>query len=490
VELHYLSLHEAHQLLMRREISAVELTRAVLQRVHAVDEVYRAYLLITEELALQQAEAADRRFASGEANLLTGVPMALKDIISTTGIRTTCGSRILENYVPVYQGQVVDRLLACGAVLIGKTNMDEFAMGSSTEHSAFYPTRNPWDPERVPGGSSGGSAAAVAAGEAVYALGTDTGGSIRQPAALTGTVGIKPTYGRVSRYGLVAFASSLDQIGPFARTVADVAAVLGVIAGPDPHDSTTLPAPVPDYTAALTGDLHGIVLGVPREYFPAELEAGVRTRITEAIRTLEGLGARIEEISLPSTEYALASYYIIAPSEAMSNLARYDGVRYGLRVPSMDIWEMFDQTRELGFGAEVKRRIILGAYALSKGYYDEYYVKAQKVRTLVKQDFDRAFAKVDAIIGPTSPTVAFRLGERTADPLAMYLADVFTLPANMAGICGISVPCGLWDGLPVGLQILGKPLGEETILRVAHAYEQAAGTHTLRPPELKIEVMQ
>ena len=478
----YLSVREVRDALARREVSSVELTSAMLDRITRLDPEIGAYLMTADSMALDQAESADRRLAAGDADVLTGVPMALKDIISVAGVRTTCGSRILENYVPVYQGPVVDMLQAQDTVMLGKTNMDEFAMGSSTEHSAFYPTRNPWDTDRVPGGSSGGSAAAVSAGLGYFALGTDTGGSIRQPAALTGTVGLKPTYGRVSRYGLVAFASSLDQIGPFARSVADVAIVLGAIAGYDSRDSTSLEVAVPDYTAALTGDVRGLRVGIPSEYLPKEMDEGVRTKVMEALKTLEGLGATLHEISLPATEHALSSYYIVAPSEAMSNLARYDGVRFGLREQADDVWEMFDKTRESGFGAEVKRRILLGAYALSKGYYDAYYVKAQKVRQLVVQDFERAFGQVDVIVGPTSPTTAFRLGEKLGDPIAMYLADVFTLPANMAGICGISVPCGLSEGLPVGLQILGPQLGESTILRAAHAYEQASGNDALHPP--------
>src|SRR5579884_2665259 len=476
---------DLHELMARREISSVDVTRATLERVQRLDPDVGAYLLVTEEQALAQAVEADRAYAEDRANALTGIPFALKDIISTLGIRTTCGSRILENYVPVYQGQVAGRLLESGAVLIGKTNMDEFAMGSSTEHSGFFPARNPWDLERVPGGSSGGSAAAVSAGLVTFALGTDTGGSIRQPAGLCGVVGVKPTYGRVSRYGLVAFASSLDQIGPITRTVEDAAAVLSVIAGEDPADATSLRAPVPDYLASLTADLHGIRVGVAREYFPDGLEAGVRANVEAAISTLESAGAKMVDISLPMTEYALSSYYIVAPSEAMSNLARYDGVRFGHREHGDTIWEMFDRTRNAGFGREVKRRILLGAYALSKGYYDAYYVKAQQVRELVRQDFQRAFEQVDVIVGPTSPTTAFRLGERLSDPYAMYLADVFTLPANMAGICGVSVPCGLSEGLPVGLQILGNRLDEATMLKVAHAYQQSSENGTQRPPILQ-----
>ena len=481
-QLHFSTVQQLHELLLKRDVSSVEVTRSALDRVTQLDPKLHAFLLVTEDIALAQAAEADRRIARGDAGPLTGIPFALKDLINIRGVRTTCGSRILENYVPVYQGQVVDRLASAGAVLLGKTNMDEFAMGSSTEHSGFFPTHNPWDLTRVPGGSSGGSAAAVSAGLAYFALGTDTGGSIRQPAALTGVVGVKPTYGRVSRYGLVAFASSLDQIGPFARTVEDAALVLSVIAGHDHRDSTSLQADVPAYVSQLGSDTRSIRIGVPREYFPESLSPGVAESVRGALSTLESLGAQIEEISLPSTEVTLSSYYIIAPSEAMSNLARYDGVRFGLRVEDGDVWDMFDRTREVGFGTEVKRRILLGAYALSKGYYEAFYVKAQLVRSLVKAEFDRAFEKVDLILGPTSPTTAFRLGEKLDDPLAMYLADVFTLPANMAGICGISVPCGLSSGLPVGLQILGRQLGEPAMFRVAHAYEKAAGFTSLRPP--------
>ncbi|HEV3312767.1 MAG TPA: Asp-tRNA(Asn)/Glu-tRNA(Gln) amidotransferase subunit GatA [Chloroflexota bacterium] len=481
IDLSYLTLLGARQKLDRGEVSSADLTRASLDRIARTDADLGAFLLVTAEQALEQARLADKRLAHGTGGPLTGIPFALKDIISVRGIRTTCGSHILENYVPVYQGQVAQRLLDQGAVLLGKTNMDEFAMGSSTEHSAFRPCRNPWNRSRVPGGSSGGSAAAVAAGLAYFALGTDTGGSIRQPAALTGVVGVKPSYGRVSRHGLVAFASSLDQIGPFARTVRDAALVLGLIAGHDPLDSTTLRHPVPDYVSQLEGGVKGLTIGLPREYFPDSMEPGVAARVAEALAVLEREGARIKQISLPTTEAALSSYYIVAPSEAMSNLARYDGVRFGLREASGDIWELFDRTREAGFGSEVKRRILLGAYALSKGYYDAYYVKAQQVRALVKAEFDRAFDEVDVIVGPTSPTVAFELGAKLGDPVAMYLADVFTLPANMAGICGISVPCGMSDGLPVGLQVLGPRLGEPVMFRVAHAYESAAGFSDLHP---------
>ena len=487
MNLPYATITEARDLLRRGDISSVELTRAYLDRIERIDPRIGAFLRTTPELALRQAREADDRLARGCAGPLTGIPIALKDILSTEGITTTCGSRILEDYVPQYSATVVRRLFDAGVVLLGKTNMDEFAMGSSNENSAFGPVRNPWDLERVPGGSSGGSAAAVAAGETVFAIGTDTGGSIRQPAALTGTVGLKPTYGRVSRFGLVAFASSLDQIGPITRSVADAATVLKEIAGPDPLDSTAIDAPVPNYERSLTGDIEGVRLGVPREYFGQGIDPCVQSVIYEALDTYRRLGATVEEVSLPHTEYALSTYYIVSPAEAMANLARYDGVRHGLSVVGEDIWEMFGRTREVGFGREVKRRILLGTYALSAGYYDAYYLKAQKVRTLVRRDFEAAFERVDVLVTPTTPTVAFRLGEKTSDPLQMYLSDVYTVPINMAGICGVSIPAGHCEGLPVGLQILGRPFGEETILRVAHAFEQATDHH-VRRPELEMTV--
>jgi aspartyl-tRNA(Asn)/glutamyl-tRNA(Gln) amidotransferase subunit A len=414
---------------------------------------------------------------------LRGIPIAVKDILCTAGIPTTCGSRILEDFIPPYDATVVARLKAAGAVILGKTNTDEFAMGSSTENSAFFPTHNPWDLERVPGGSSGGSAAAVAAGECLGALGTDTGGSVRQPAALCGIVGLKPTYGRVSRYGLIAFASSLDQVGVLTRDVTDAAILLNVIAGHDPLDSTSLDAPVPDATAALTGDIRGMRVGVPREYFIPGMQPEVEAAVRAALEKLADLGAEIVEVSLPHTDYALPVYYLIAPAEASANLARYDGVRYGLRIVGNSLEDTYKQTRGQGFGPEVKRRIMLGTYALSAGYYDAYYLKAQKVRTLIKGDFDRAFQQVDVIVTPTSPTTAFRIGEKTDDPIQMYLSDIFTLSVNLAGICGINVPCGFdAQGLPIGLQIMGPALGETTILRVAYAYEQATDWHTRRPP--------
>ena len=481
----YLTIRDARALLDTRQVTSVELTEAALRRIETLDSHVCAFLKVTPEAAIAAAHSADERLRRGEGGTLTGIPMALKDILSTAGINTTCGSRILETYVPRYTATAVQRLIEAGAVPLGKTNLDEFAMGSSTENSGYFPTHNPWDLERVPGGSSGGSAAAVASGMAVFALGTDTGGSIRQPAALTGTVGLKPTYGRVSRYGLVAFASSLDQIGPITRSVEDAAMVLGCIAGHDPCDSTSLQAPVPDYARSLDGDLRGVRLGLPTEYFEQGVAPGVETAVRDAVQLYRDLGASVQEMSLPHTRYALSTYYIIAPSEARANLARYDGVRYGLSCPGVDIWEMFSRTRQAGFGTEVKRRILLGSYALSAGYYEAYYVKAQKVRTLVRRDFERAFEQVDALITPTTPTVAFRIGEKTSDPLEMYLSDVYTVPINIAGICGMSLPAGFSDGLPVGLQILARPLGETTMLRVAHAFERATDYHK-RHPRLEV----
>jgi len=465
-------------------ISSEELTRAYLDRIDRLDQgLVQAYVTVTPELALEQARAADARRRAGEDAPLLGLPMALKDLVLTRGIRTTCSSKMLEQFVPIEDATITKKLYAAGAVLLGKTNMDEFAMGSSTENSAFFPTRNPWgDLSRVPGGSSGGSAAAVAAKLAPFSIGSDTGGSIRQPASLCGVVGMKPTYGRVSRYGLIAFASSLDQLGPLTVDVADCALIAEVIAGHDPLDSTSLDAPVPNYLEALTGDLKGVRLGVPKEYFVAGMEPGVEASIQAAIDTLRGLGAEIGEVSLPHSDYGLAAYYIIAPAECSANLARYDGVKYGYSAPDAEnMWDGYYKTRGRGFGEEVKRRIMLGTYALSSGYYDAFYVKAQKIRTLIKQDFDRAFERFDAIIAPTSPTVAFEIGAKTDDPLAMYLNDVCTIPVNLAGLPGISVPCGLSDGLPVGLQVIGKALGESTLLRVAHAFEQARGGPIARP---------
>ncbi|GAB4405765.1 MAG: Asp-tRNA(Asn)/Glu-tRNA(Gln) amidotransferase subunit GatA [Anaerolineales bacterium] len=491
---HALTIHEAGELLRAGDLSSAELTRAILERIHRLDPRVRAYLRVVPEAALAQAEAADallarwRREGGALPPRLLGIPLAIKDILCTRGIPTTCGSRILENFVPPYDATAVERLKAQGAVVLGKTNTDEFAMGSSTENSAYFTTRNPWDLSRVPGGSSGGSAAAVAADMALGALGSDTGGSVRQPAGLCGVVGLKPTYGRVSRWGLVAFASSLDQIGPIAKDVRDCAILLQAITGHDPRDSTSVDAPVPDYLAALEGGIRGLRVGVPREYFVEGVQAGVADAVRAALRVLEGLGATLVEVSLPHTEYALPAYYLIAPAEASANLARYDGVKYGLSVrESGDVWDMIRQTRGQGFGPEVKRRIMLGTYALSAGYYEAYYLRAQKTRTLIRQDFDRAFQQVDVLACPVSPTVAFPIGERAEDPLQMYLSDVFTLACSLAGVCGISVPCGFADGLPVGLQIIGNVFDEPTVLRVAYAYEQATDWHT-RKPKLDEEV--
>jgi len=467
---------------MQGDFTSVELTGAALDRIAAVEERTRAFVTLTETLAMEQAEAADRRIRAGDARPLTGIPMALKDNMSTRGVVTTCSSRMLEDFVPTYDATVARQLYAEGAVLVGKGNLDEFAMGSSTENSAFHPTHNPWDLDRAPGGSSGGPAAAVAAGEATYALGSDTGGSIRQPAALCGVVGMKPTYGLVSRYGLIAFASSLDQIGPITRSVADAATVLNAIAGYDPRDSTSIDHKPPDYTQALKEDIRGLRVGVPREYFVEGIDPGVESAVREAIRVLEGLGATIEETSLPHTPYALAVYYIIAPSEASANLARYDGVKYGYSAKNASsMWDALGKTRQEGFGPEVKRRIMLGTYALSAGYYDAYYLKAQRVRTLIRREFDEAFQRFDVLVTPTSPSVAFRLGEKTQDPMSMYLNDIFTQPANIAGLPAISVPGGMVDGLPVGLQFTASHMQEEKLLRVAHAYEQATEWHRHRP---------
>ncbi len=479
-----LTISEARSLLDRGEVSSAELTRAALERIMQVEDSVKAFVTVTEHLAMQQAEEADRRIAAGDAAPLTGIPMQLKDNMATTGVSTTCSSRMLEGFVPPYDATVTRRLYKQSAVLMGKGNLDEFAMGSSTENSAFFPTRNPWDLDRVPGGSSGGPAAAVAAGECFYSLGSDTGGSIRQPASLCGVVGLKPTYGLVSRYGLVAFASSLDQIGPITRDVTDCAQVLNAIAGHDPMDSTSLDIEIPDYTSTLGKDLTGLRVGVPKEYFVDGMEPSVEASTRRSIALLEDLGAEVSETSLPHTSYALSVYYILAPSECSANLARYDGVKYGFSDrESESMWDALEQTRGHGFGPEVKRRIMLGTYALSAGYYDAFYLKAQQVRTIIRQEFETEFEKFDAIVSATSPTVAFELGAKTADPLQMYLSDVLTLPANIAGIPGMSVPAGLSDeGLPIGFQILSKHLGEPTLFRIAHAFEQASGWNNKRPP--------
>ena len=479
-ELWQLTIGEAAERLARREISSVELTRAHLDRIGEVEGSVRAFVTSTDEIALRDAARVDESRARGVAlGALAGIPLAIKDVLCTRGVRTTCSSRMLENFVPPYDATAVARLRAQDAVLLGKTNMDEFAMGSSTEHSAFFPTRNPWDLDRVPGGSSGGSAAAVAAGEAMGAFGTDTGGSVRQPGALTNTVALKPTYGRVSRYGLVAFASSLDQVGPFARSARDCALLLGAVAGYDPLDSTSVDEPVPDYIGALTGDVKGLRVGIPREYSGEGVEPGVQACIERAKNTLRDLGAEIGECSLPHTRYGVAAYYIIAPAEASANLARYDGVKYGLSIADGD--DPVAATRAAGFGAEVKRRIMLGTYALSAGYYDAYYLKAEKVRTLIKRDFDEAFAQFDVLLCPTSPTVAFKIGAKSNDPYAMYLNDVFTIPVNLAGNCAVSIPAGFSDGLPVGAQLIGPRFGEPTILRVADAFERVTDFHQQWP---------
>ncbi len=481
-ELWQLTIHAAGEGLRRRDFSSVELTRSCLDRIGQVEDRVKSFVTVTEKVALEQAESADRILASGAASPLTGIPMQIKDLICTKGIPTTCSSRMLENYVPVYSATVAEKLFSQGAVLLGKGNMDEFAMGSSCENSAFFPTHNPWDLQRVPGGSSGGSTAAVASGEAVFALGSDTGGSIRQPAALCGVVGLKPTYGLVSRYGLIAFASSLDQIGPVSKDVTDCAITLNAIAGYDLMDSTSLPLEARDFTDGLTGNLENVRLGIPDDYFIEGIEPGVKAAVLDAVKTLEGLGATVEPVSLPTTEHALACYYIIAPSECSANLARYDGVKYGYSYQdTSDMWQAMESTRQYGFGPEVKRRIMLGTYALSSGYYDAYYLKAQQVRTLIRQDFDRVFRQVDALVTPTSPVVAFPLGERTADPLQMYLIDVCTLPVNIAGLPAISIPCGFSEGLPVGMQLIGPHLSEERLLGIAFAYEQATEWHRTRP---------
>ena len=489
-ELWQLSISEASERLRRREMSSVELTRAHLDRIEQVEGNVRAYVTVTEAEAMRAAEQVDQlRREGAKLGPLAGIPIAIKDVISTKGVRTTCSSRMLEHYVPPYDATVMNRLHDAHAIMLGKTNMDEFAMGSSTENSAFFPTRNPWDLQRVPGGSSGGSAAAVAAGEAMASLGSDTGGSVRQPGALTNTVALKPTYGRVSRYGLIAFASSLDQIGPFTRSARDMALMMQAIAGYDALDSTSVNTPTPNYSEALTGDIKGLRIGVPSEYFVEGTDPGVRAVVDQAIETLKSLGAEVGECSLPHTRFGIAAYYIIAPAECSANLARYDGVKYGFSSKDLggSLIDYMSETRAAGFGAEVKRRIMLGAYALSSGYYDAYYLKAEKVRTLIKRDFDSAFERFDALISPTSPTVAFKIGEKTSDPYAMYLNDVFTIPANLAGTCGLSMPGGFSEGLPVGVQLLGPAFGEPMLLRIADAFQQATDYHTrmATPPTLK-----
>ncbi len=481
--IHYLTAHRLAEMMGKGEISAREVVGLHLERIEELDQHLGAYITVEKDRALASVREADEKRRRGEKlSPLSGIPMALKDNICTEGIPTTCASKILDNFIPPYSADVYERLQRAGCVLIGKANLDEFAMGSSTENSAFKITRNPWDEKRVPGGSSGGSAAAVAAGMAVFALGSDTGGSIRQPSAMCGVVGMKPTYGRVSRYGLVAFASSLDQIGPITRDVRDCALVLNHICGHDRRDSTSVDVEVPDFEKGLEQGIKGMRIGIPSEYFGEGIDRGVKERVQEAIKVLENLGAVCDEVSLPHTEYALPAYYIISSAEASSNLARYDGIRYGRRAEGYsDLVDMFVRTRSDGFGREVKRRIMLGTYALSSGYYDAYYKKAQQVRTLIKEDFDRVFEGCDIIVGPTTPTVAFRAGEKTDDPLQMYLSDVYTIPVNIAGLPALSVPCGFSEGLPVGLQFIGKPFAESTLLRAAYAYEQSTGFHKMHP---------
>jgi aspartyl-tRNA(Asn)/glutamyl-tRNA(Gln) amidotransferase subunit A len=475
--LNQLTISELTAKLSKREISARQAMQACLDQISRVDGKIHAFISHDPADALAQADEADKLLTKNgqdAARPLLGVPIAIKDVLAVKNQPLNCGSKILGNFISPYDATVVKKIKAAGGVVFGRLNMDEFAMGSSTENSAFGVTRNPWDVTRIPGGSSGGSAAAVAADETIAALGSDTGGSIRQPAALCGCVGLKPTYGRVSRYGLVAFASSLDQIGPFTKDVRDAAIILGVIAGHDPNDSTSIPQPVPNYASKLTGNIKGLKLGLPKEYMIGGLDTEVNSAIDAAVKNFQELGAEIVEISLPHTDYAVATYYIIATAEASANLARFDGIRYGMRVDGADPIELYRRTRGAGFGAEVKRRIILGTYVLSSGYYDAYYLRAQKVRTLIRNDFLKAYEKVDAIITPTTPTAAFKIGEKSDDPLQMYLSDIFTISCNLAGICGISIPCGFTKSprLPIGLQLLGRPFGEETLLKIAHACEQ------------------
>ncbi|MBW2038258.1 MAG: Asp-tRNA(Asn)/Glu-tRNA(Gln) amidotransferase subunit GatA [Deltaproteobacteria bacterium] len=478
-----LTIHELYERLSKGEVSSQEVTAVLLERIREINPQIKAYLTVAQQEAMRGAQEADRRIAAGKISPLTGVPLAIKDNMCTQGIKTTCASKILEDFVPPYDATVVKRLKGEGGVILGKVNMDEFAMGSSTENSSFTITRNPWNLDAIPGGSSGGSAAAVAADECIASLGSDTGGSIRQPAACCGVVGMKPTYGRVSRYGLVAFASSLDQIGPITKDVEDCAILLNAIAGYDPLDSTSADLPTPDYRRALVKDIRGWVLGVPKEFFVEGMDPEVEERVWEGIKVLEDLGAVAKEISLPHTPYAVAAYYIICTAEASSNLARYDGVKYGLRAPgSRDLMEMYLETRSQGFGPEVKRRIMLGTYVLSSGYYDAYYRKASQVRTLIKGDFEEVFGECDAIITPTSPTPAFLIGEKAQDPLQMYLSDIFTISVNLAGVPAISIPCGFSSrGLPIGLQIIGRPFEEDKIIQVAYTFEQNTGHRRRRP---------
>jgi aspartyl-tRNA(Asn)/glutamyl-tRNA(Gln) amidotransferase subunit A len=484
--LNQLTISELAAKLAERKVSAREAAQSCLDQIARVDGKIHAFISYDSADALAQADATDKLLSNGGGGAirpLLGIPIAVKDVLAVKNQPLNCGSKILGKFISPYDATVIEKLKAAGAIVFGRLNMDEFAMGSSTENSAFGVTRNPWDTTRIPGGSSGGSAAAVAADECIASLGSDTGGSIRQPAALCGCVGLKPTYGRVSRYGLVAFASSLDQIGPFTKNVSDAATMLGVLSGVDPRDSTSVPQPVPDYSAALDGKIKGLKLGLPKEYMIGGLDAEVKAAVDAAVKKFAELGAEIVEISLPHTDYAVATYYIIATAEASANLARFDGIRYGLRVDGNDPVELYSKTRGAGFGAEVKRRIILGTYVLSSGYHDAYYLRAQKVRTLIRNDFLKAFEKVDAMVTPTTPTAAFKIGEKSDDPLQMYLSDIFTISCNLAGICGISIPCGFTRNpkLPVGLQLLGKPFGEEMLLKIAHAYEQSTAWHKAKP---------
>ena len=478
-----LTLHEAREKLRKREFSAQELTEAVFRRISETEDKLHSYITLSRDTALKEAQQADELLKTDtNPHSLLGIPIAVKDNFLTRDIRTTCASKFLENFIPPYDCTTVKQLRASGAIITGKTNLDEFAMGSSVENSAFFSTRNPWNTDRVPGGSSGGSAAALAADQCIVALGTDTGGSIRQPAAFCGVVGLKPTYGRVSRYGIIAFASSMDQVGPMTKDVRDCALMLEAIAGYDPADSTSANRPVPQYSASLTGDVKGLRIGVPKEYFVSGIQPAVEQAVRTAVRQLEKNGAAIREISLPHTDYAVAVYYIVATAEASSNLARYDGMRYGHRARAKDLTETYMLSRAEGFGPEVKRRIILGTYALSAGYYDAYYLKAQRVRTLIKRDFDEAFKSCDVIITPTAPTTAFKIGEKTQDPLQMYLSDIYTISVNLAGLPALSLPCGFdSEGLPIGLQIIGKHFDESTILAVAYAYEQSTDWHKRKP---------
>ncbi len=470
-----LSVFEAREKIRQKEIKVTELVDSYLENIRKKDSEIKAYVTLTDKLVREMAEKSDNLISEIDKPL-HGIPMALKDNLCTKGIATTCSSKILENYVPFYNATVVEKLAADGAILLGKTNMDEFAMGSSTENSAFFPTHNPWDTERVPGGSSGGSAAAVAAFETAFALGSDTGGSIRQPASYCGIVAMKPTYGLVSRYGLIAFASSLDQIGPLTRDVRDCALIMNSICGHDVYDSTSLKTELPNYLDCLQKNTKGLKVGIPEEYMSLGIDPEIKKLVAKALQLMEkNLGVELQEISLPHTEYALPTYYLIAPAEASSNLARYDGVRYGLHLEGKDLWESLQNTRSQGFGTEVKRRIMLGTYALSSGYYDAYYLKALKVRTLIKEDFDKAFTKCDLLVTPTTPTTAFKMGEKTLDPLTMYLNDICTIPVNLAGLPAISLPCGYSEGLPVGLQIIGPSFSEEKILQLSYAYEQNKG---------------